>query len=528
MMIIAGMASVILDRENALLHALALAGLLILAAAPQALFDISFQLSFVSVWTIGSVVLLWAELQLRPTGKVVKVAHSALLLVIVSLSASLATGPLVAHYFNQVSFAGLLANMVVVPVAGMVIVPIGLASGIVSLFTGHLALPGLNQFVADGFISVVTFFAELPFAEFHPPSPGIVWLCCYAVLLVSLFLILSSRLRTRLKPFEYPDRIPVVLRVLAPSSAFMLVLLSAMPLFSSDRAEVCFPDVGQGDSALIRLPGNRNILVDGGGTYDDRFDMGRRVLAPYLWNKGIRRLDLVILSHPHPDHMNGLKFVLQKFEVAEIWSHGQDLELPGYGDLRQIAAGRNIMHRTVTAGDPSVFFGPAELRVLHPAPGFRSPERKGYAAENDRSLVVRVRLDSQVMLFTGDIGKGGEQSLLRSGEVKCDLIKIAHHGSKSSSSPDFVQAAHPQLAVVSVGRGNRYHHPSEMVLAEYERTGARILRTDQNGSICIETDEGGFRERRWSDRELKRIGMNGERAAEQENWKRVWLSIREL
>jgi competence protein ComEC len=319
------------------------------------------------------------------------------------------------------------------------------------------------------------------------------------------------------------------LRILAPASAVLLAVLIALPLFSSNSTEVCFPDVGQGDSALIRLPGNKSILVDGGGTYDDRFDVGRRVLAPFLWNKGIRKLDLVILSHPHPDHMNGLKFVLKKFDVSEIWSSGQDQDLPGYDDLMQIAARRNIAHKTVAVNDPPVLIGTAELRVLHPAPEFRSREKKEYAAENDRSLVLSVRAGSKTMLFTGDIGKGAERSLLRSArEVRCDLIKVPHHGSKSSSSADLVKAARPQMAVVSVGRGNRYHHPSESVLKEYERAGARILRTDQHGAICIEAEENGLRETRWTDRELKRIGMHGDMAAEQENWKRLWLSIREL
>ncbi len=494
MMIMAALAALLLDRENALMHSLAVAALVILIAGPQALFDISFQLSFISVLSIGYAVVLWSELGIKAPNAFQKIRNSTVLLIIISLTTSLATGPLVAHYFNQVSFAGIISNMVVVPFAGMVVVPLGLFSGVLSLFTHHLPLAALNQFIADLFIGTVDFFSGLPFAEFHPPSPGIIWLLCYGVLVISTASLIRSRLLYRFKPLEYSSRTSWVSKIMITLAGTLLIIVSVHALLPAQGIEVAFPDVGQGDSALIRLPTGKNILIDGGGTYDNRFDVGRRVLAPYLWNKGVRRLDLVVLSHPHPDHMNGLRSILKKFNVAEVWTHGRDADLPGYDEFNRVIAERNISRKFVSADDPPVQLGGVELRVLHPAPGFRSRERKAYAAENDGSLVVRIAAREGAFLFTGDIGAEAEKALLRSvRNLRCDLLKVPHHGSKSSSTEAFVSAVRPAAAVVTVGRGNPYHHPSADVLERYENSGSQIYRTDRDGAIVLSADGGSLR-----------------------------------
>jgi competence protein ComEC len=532
MMITAALAAILLDRENALMHSLAAAALLILMISPQALFDISFQLSFISVLSIGSVVTLWSELGIKAGNTLQKFRNSTVLLIIISLTTSFATGPLVAHYFNQVSFAGIISNMVIVPFAGMVVVPLGLFSGVLSLFTHHLPLAALNQFIADLFIGTVAFFSRLPFAEFHPPSPGIVWLLCYGMFVLGLASLIRAKLLYRLKPLEYSSRTSGASKITLVLAGTLLISVSAHALLPAQGFEVAFPDVGQGDSTLLRLPTGKNILIDGGGTYDDRFDVGRRVLAPYLWNKGVRRLDLVVLSHPHPDHMNGLKFILKKFDVAEVWTHGQDAGLPGYDEFNRLIAGRNISRKFVSADDPPVQLGSAELRVLHPTPGFRSRERQAYAAENNRSLVLRIAAREGVFLFTGDIGTEAEKDLIRRGrDLKCDLLKVPHHGSKSSSSEAFVSAARPKAAVMTVGRGNRYHHPSDEIVLRYANSGTGIYRTDRDGAIILSADENGLTAVTWNERELNRISRLSRASVwdqERENWKRMYLRKWEL
>jgi competence protein ComEC len=507
-MISAGLLAIISDRENALTHALALAALVILIGNPQAIFDISFQLSFLSVMVIGYVVSLWNELQFKAETRFQKIRNSALLLIIISLSTGLATGPLVAYYFNQISFAGLVSNLIIIPFAGMVVVPLGLFSGILSLFTHHLPLGWLNQTTSDIFINTVSFFSRLPFAEFHPPAPTLLWLLLYAVFFISLSLHIGARLRSRFKPFGSSSRVstlPVIGTVLA---GMCLLLPLALSLIPEQRLLLSFPDVGQGDCALIELPTGQTILIDGGGTRDNRFDIGRRILAPYLWNRGIRRLDLMVLSHPHPDHMNGLIAILKKFEVAAVWESGLDIDLPGYGEFREVIRDRKIPHRMVSADDPPMMFGEAAISVLHPRRGFLSHDRLAYSAENNRSLVVQIKSEGRGLLYMGDVGIEVERNIMMSMQgMKTDLIKVPHHGSKSSSSEDFISQIRPAIAVMTVGRGNPYHHPSDEVLERYGKIGALICRTDSDGAVTIAMSREKLAIQRWNDLVLRRIAL---------------------
>jgi competence protein ComEC len=526
-MLIAALAAILLDRENALIHSLALAALLILVASPQAVFDISFQLSFLSVLAIGSVVMLWNELQVPAKSRFARFRNSALLLVLVSLSTTLATAPLVAHYFNQVSLVGVVSNMVIVPFAGFIVVPLGLFSGVLSLLTGTLPLPALNQLVADRFCDTVTFFSRLPVAQFHPPAPGLFSLLAAALFLGSGQVIVRSILLYRYQPLASSSRIPRIHVTIAAVSGLLLILSMTIFFMPRRTGTIQFPDVGQGDCALITLASGENILIDGGGTYDDRFDIGRRIVAPYLWNQGIHRIDLVVLSHPHPDHMNGLKYLVRSFNLGEFWTSGLDKDLPGYVELERMISDRGIPLRIVSAADPPVVINDAGLQLLHPAPGFRPRGRKAYAAENSRSLVVRIALEGKVFLFPGDIGEDAEKEmLLRGTDLRCDLIKVPHHGSNSSSSEPFLSRTRPAIGVVTVGSRNRYHHPSPEVIARYRAAGTQLFRTDSDGALFVTVDKGGLIVRSWRTRMLQRIEIANTgswRRQEKQNWRALWL-----
>ncbi len=529
-MISAALFALILDRENGLMHSLAVAALLILITSPQAVFDISFQLSYLSVISIGYVITLWNALQVKADGVFQKMRNSAILLIAISLSTSLATGPLVVHYFNQVSLAGVISNMIVVPLAGLVVVPLGLGSGILSLFTHRLPLAAANQVASDAFVNVVSFFSRLPFAEFHPPAPTVFWLLVYAVFLVSCAGCVRSRLLSRFKPFESPSRVPPSRLVVMAGSGAVLLLWLALSFFPGHLSRVGFIDVGQGDCALIELPSGKNILIDGGGTYDNRFDIGRRVVAPFLWNRGIRNLDLVVLSHPHPDHMNGLTFVARKFHVSEMWENGQDPGTAGYRDLKRTVEDRGIRCRIMQPAAKTERFGEAEFRVLHPATGFSEESKKVYINENNRSLVMRIELNGNVFLFPGDIEAGAEATLVQryGKDLKCDLLKVPHHGSKSSNTGAFVSMTAPEIAVVTVGKGNRYRQPSEEVIARYEKNGAKVYRTDTHGAIVVAIEKRGLIVQPWTSLVLQRIALD-DRASwgtrERENWTRAWERI---
>jgi competence protein ComEC len=528
-MIAAGLAAVILDREHALMHSLALAALGILLASPQALFDISFQLSYLSVLVIGYVVSVWNDTGIRASTRTQRVLQSSLLLIGISLATGLATGPLAAFYFNQFSLAGVVANLFVVPFAGAIVVPLGLFSGVLSLFAQELPLAWLNQFVADAFIRFVAFFARLPLAEFRPPAPGLPWLFCYVLFFLASLQVLRTVVLFRFKPFETSSRISLLPKLTLLFTGTALLLGAAFTALPKHRTAVSFPDVGQGDCALVELASGRTVLIDGGGTPDNRFDIGRRVVGPFLWNRGIRRLDLVVLSHPHPDHMNGLLFMLEKFDVREVWVHGLDTELPGYEAFRQLIAKRQIPLRVVSTEDAPVEIGGAEVSVLHPAPGFMTKERKAYAAENSRSLVLRISERGKTYLFSGDVGADAEAVMIqRWVNLKCDVLKVPHHGSRSSSSEAFVASARPGFAVAMVGRENPYRHPADEVVARYEAVGTRILRTDRDGAVTVTPNGDKLDALRWSELELRRITLTSPeewKKTEQQNWKRLWARM---
>ena len=525
-MILAALAAVVLDRERDLLPALSLAALITLLMDPQALFDISFQLSYLSVLSIVFVVLTWNALTSPADTLLEKMANQALLLFVISCAATLVTGPLVAFYFNQLSFVGVIANMVVVPFAGAVVVPLGFLCGILSLLTGSLPLAVVNQFLADLFVSLVSFFAQFPFASIHLPSPGALFAAGYFLLLVASALLLRARLLARHRPLEFSSHSPRWTTPILAAAVVLIVSAAAIQFFRDQETRITFLDVGQGDCAVVETASGRSILIDGGGTRDNRFDIGRSVLAPYLWNRGIRTIDLAILSHPHPDHMNGLLAVLRNFDVQTIWGSGLDTDLPGYAELQEVVRQRKVPFRTVSAGDEEKI-GDARLAVLHPGPAFDNGKSKAYVGENDRSLVIRMSIGKRVLLFPGDIHVAGERALLLSvPDLACDLVKVPHHGSKTSSSHGLVSALHPAVAVATVGNGNLYRHPSDEVVERYNEYRAAFFRTDRHGAVLVRLEQAGLTVRTLSELMLRRISpseKDGWWTIERENWKRMAL-----
>jgi competence protein ComEC len=418
-----------------------------------------------------------------------------------------------------------------VPFAGAVVVPLGLLSGVLSLFRDSLPFASMNQSAADSFIALVDLFTCIPGAWLSLPSPGPLFFGGFLGLVASSGLAIRTRLLARFRPLESTRRVPRSVRIGTVLSFLLLTAAMALPFLRGSKSLVTFLDVGQGDCALVETSGGTRILIDGGGSRENRFDTGRRVVAPFLWDRGIRSLDLVVLSHPHPDHMNGLLSIVKLFPVKALWSSGLDGELEGIAELHRLLNDRAIPFRPVSAGDRAAI-GDVIIDVIHPRTEFNPGTAKSYAAENSRSLVLRMTVNGRTVLFPGDIHMEGERAVFESlPELPVDVVKVPHHGSKTSSSEDFITATRPRIAVISVGAGNAYRQPSEDVVGRYERHGVRVYRTDRDGAVMVGITDTGLTVTPWTSLVLERIGLNDVRSwgkLERQNWSRVWIRGREI
>ena len=460
----------IVGRPATAFGALGAAALLILGLSPLSLYDPSLQLSFVAA--LGMALLphwrqaLFGERIRDPQrrwGK--RVLYGAVQLSAVSVAALLMTAPIAAYHFGQVPPVGPLANLVVVPLAELWVLPLGLLGCMVSA-----VLPALAIWLIRGAGWGAAALAQWVYwiASWAPQGrvgAPLFWeaLLWYGALLTLAFPQKSAR------------RLALALGI-AWATAF-----GARALWPRSGVTVTFFDVGQGDAALVQLPGAA-LLVDGGGSFDPRFDPGAQVIVPWLGRQGIRRLDVVVMTHPHPDHADGLASVVAQIPVGEVWTNGASSQLPGVVRLLAVARERGVP----VVRPHALTLGAARVKVLQGASV--APGR----SENDGSIVLRVEYAGRAVLLTGDVEARAEAQLLQSGaNLAADLVKVPHHGSRTSSGEAFVAAVHPHWAVVSVGAENRWHFPAPEVAARWQAIGAQLLRTDRDGAVGFQIDPDG-------------------------------------
>lgn len=468
-MIITFSIALLLDRETDPLNSLALAALLILSFSPVSLFDISFQLSFLAIWGI---IALTPFLMAPFESLQAKALRWPLLFLAASASATAATLLPVSFHFHRATLTGLASNFFVVPLMGYG-----------SVVLGFCALPCLHLFPSfagllletAGFLvkistGILEYFDRLPLLP--------VWK-------TTRFDLLTGFLALAAVSF-LPEG-----RFRRGGCCALLVMFVAARLASGDpdagKLRVDFFSVGQGESSLITFPNGKRMLVDGGGGYrEGGMDPGERLLAPALWSRGIDRLDYVVLSHPHPDHTKGLVFIARNFSIGEFWESGVPDGGDAYVTLKSVLAEKGVPVRRIDAASGPVRIGAALIEPLGP----RSPPDRS-ADLNDASLVFRLRLDSFSILFTGDIGAEAESRLLRApSSLRCTVLKVAHHGSKSSSSEAFLAAASPACALIGAGYENRFHLPSRETLGRLGKQGIRVFRTDRDGSVTVTYGSG--------------------------------------
>jgi competence protein ComEC len=465
----------LLERRPNSLNTLGAAALALLVARPGALFDLGFQLSFCAV---GGILLLQRPIRdalARPLGALGPQASRLAVPLALSLSAQLGVSPVLIAAFGEISVVSPLANLAVVPLAGVAV-----ASGVATLALDPVGAWPASAFAACawGAIRLLVLVAETlggcPWATVRVASRF--WpVAAFGVAGLGL------RMRATSRPGG---------RAGAAVLAGAALVAAALVFFGPGRSfpRVVFLDVGQGDSVLLELPRRRYALVDAGpgpapGGEPWRAgprDAGRVVVVPYLRREGVTRLAGLAVTHAHADHFGGASAVVRAVEVDTLYLPAGGRAKAGLDSLAALAERRGATVREVRSGD-AVTLGGVRFDVLW-------PEGPGVAArpENDRSLVLRGLVSGHPVLLTGDIESRSEERLCGAGTtISASVLKVPHHGSRTSSTEQFVRRVSPRLAVVQVGGRNRHGHPSAEALRRLEAAGATVVRTDLDGAVVL-------------------------------------------
>ncbi len=473
-------------RSTDALTVLAFAALFILIADPGSFWQISFQLTFACVLAIVLVNPRFRNIsvaRLFPSLKPGSAAAWAISQFEDALRLSVAVNilvlPLAVFYFNGFSLAGFIANIILVPYVGFLILPWGLIS--VAAFAVNEAFAYPFAIAAQGLLwlclRLIEFFGGFSWSYFWTGSMPVFWLVLIYTVLGLLFLPLQRKTRYA----GIVVLIPVVLGVTIWSSYAKAKERQTL------RADII--DIGQGTATLIRFPSGETMLVDGGGFPDDSFDVGRGVLAPFLWHEGIRKLDHVVLSHDHPDHRNGLRFILSNFDTGCFRTAGSEDAPDGKNrhlSLEQIAARRHIRICSFPELFNELRIGDARIRLLHPAADFNRAET---ADLNDSSLVLEIQFGDTTLILPGDIGSRIENSIIPAlDKNRRALLVAAHHGSEHSNSEELLDAMRPEAVLFSCGFENRYGFPAQAVIKRCADRKIPMYRTDLHGAIHASSD----------------------------------------
>ena len=511
-MILAYLLSVILGKEKEVWSTLALAGLVILFLDPGSIFTPSFQLSFLAVTGI-----LWLT---PPILRKIGYEKHALSeknafagsvfkyfigLAAVSVSAVYFLLPVTALYFHRIPLVSLPANLTTIPILGLWVLPLGLLSVLTLPFSWQLAVFFLHTgaWGLDIMMDMIGFWSGLSWASIWSFTPIFFEIGLFYVF--TFFAFFAWR-----RKWARLGLVAIVFLIIIDVAYWVHRVQ-----FNRDL-EVVFLDVGKGNSALVSFPGGKKMMIDGGGFAGNHFDVGKMVIAPFLWQRKIGTIDTLVLSHPQADHMNGLRFIAEAFHVKEFWYNGDQVETPSYKDLMRTLETKDISIKRPAQLQEKICINGAEVEILYPeptvgannhspcpkpevgaprlklghSPMFISSEGKDL---NNRSLVLRISYAGTSILFPGDLEEMGEKSLLTHAgpRVKSDILLSPHHGSRTSSSEVFLKAVSPRLCVISSGedRFSRFPHP--LVLKRLAQMECESICISDSGAVTVRIDPAG-------------------------------------
>ena len=411
----------------------------------------------------------------------------------VTISANIVIIPIMAYMFSTISFTFWISNIL----AGSIMEVVTIFGFITYLIS--IVFPMLAEFLAIAlnlFLTILLKIAEIssiiPGASIYIKTPSLIMCVMYYLVIFILFNLKPIRQFIRKKAiFRFliikakKHKLKILVTIIT-----VIILLNSIIYVTDKNLKIYFVDVGQGDCTLIQTHEKKNILIDGGGSEFGSFDVGESILLPYLLNRGINKIDYMMISHFDSDHIGGLFYIMENLKVDNIIISRQGKNSENFKKFIQIISEKQINLIIVKRGDYVKIDDTSYFEILF-------PEEKQISDNvlNNNSIVAKFVSSNVTMLFTGDIEEIAEKRLCElyrnTNKLQADIIKVAHHGSKTSSTLSFLELVNPQIALIGVGADNNFGHPNEGVLERIKKLGTQIYRTDQTGEVSIVIDKKG-------------------------------------
>ena len=457
--------SSIIYRKSDVYTNISVAALITLIFNPYSLLDLGFQLSYGG--TIGIIIFIKRIQEKKSNSKVINYIKQ---MALVSIYANIIIIPIMMYHFNTVSFTFIISNIMASPILGIIVITgflFIIASITVKPLTRLIAI--FIKPILSILIKISQICSKLPFSNILVVTP-------YMFNVISYYAIILYCIKSKKN-----NKCKIIICLL-----IVLILINFIIYIFPQKLRIFFIDVGQGDSTLIITPDKKTVLVDGGGS--DSFDVGEKVLLPYLLDRRILKVDYVLISHFDTDHCGGILTIMEKVKVKNIIISEQAEHSENYERFKKLMIHKKIRLIEVKKGDKIKIGRYSEFKILFPTSRLLSEN-----SLNNNSIVAQFNYNNFKMLFTGDIEKLAEQQILKTekAEIRADILKVAHHGSKTSSIPEFIKAVKPKIALIGVGKNNTFGHPNQQTIKNLENIKCRIYRTDLQGEIIIKIDQKG-------------------------------------
>lgn len=474
-MAILNIVAILLSRKSNTLNNIFFSAVILLIINPLTIYDVGFILSFVG--TLGIVLLSKPIISLIEKFIKIKFLSET---IGVTLSAQLMLLPIMMYFFNTISIISLITNLIIVPISGFLTI-LGFITVLISVVSFKLArvisfaIYTLLYFM----LKIASFLGKISWANLLVPTSKI-WMIVIYYLLIYLMMSKNKKEIT-IKIFHY-KRIRKLKVVLIEILIIFVIITNLINLVPRNHIKLNMIDVGQGDSFYIETQNKKVILIDGGGSESSDYDIGENIVVPYLLDMGKTKIDLIIVSHPHEDHIEGVFTVIEKLKVEKVMisENVDDVEL--ILKLREICQKRNTEIVKVSAGEKFEIDN-VKFNVIYPNSKIKEENI------NNMSLIIKMKFGEITTLFTGDLEDVAENNIKEN--IKADILKVGHHGSITSTSEKFLRKVMPQIALISVGRDNSYGHPDNIVSERLKKINAKIYRTDEMGEVKIKIYKNG-------------------------------------